>query len=344
MLERDHQMKRIKNTFTSIVVIVLLGFASNALATTTCSANASNLAFGNISMGMTQNNTATIAVNCNSFGLSAVALTTVRIRMCLNIGAGTASESTISSRVMTMPSLEPLQFKIYRDASLSQTWGDSVTEDLDVDLEYSVLLLGAADSKYVTMYGQVPAQLGLTAGNYQNVFAGSHTRLDYRYTERLLILAPNWPTSCTSGGNGGGSITFPFTANASVPASCEIEVVNNLNFGNVPGLINNNNDQTTNFSFTCTKTTPWKVSLDNGLHASGTTRRMRLNTSNNYVEYELYRDSAHTLRWGNTLNIDTENNIGTGSSQNLTVYGRVPAPQSVPSGNYNDTVTVTITY
>jgi len=71
---------------------------------------------------------------------------------------------------------------------------------------------------------------------------------------------------------------------------------------------------------------------------------MRLGATSNYVQYELYSDSARSQRWGNTLDIDTVNNTGTGSSQSLTVYGRVPAPQSVPSGDYSDTVTVTITY
>lgn len=336
-------MKQINNLIAGIFIIALLGSTSNVIANTSCSASASNLVFGNISMGAMQNNTATITVNCNSSGLSALALTVVRVRMCLNIGAGTASGSTINARKMNTSSLEPLQFQIYSDASRSQIWGNETTDDVDIDLPYSVILLGASDSLSVTMYGQASAQLGLTAGNHQNVFAGGHTRLDYRYVESLLLV-PSYPTSCTSGGNGGGSITFPFTATATVPASCIIDVVNNLNFGTVPGLITSNNDQTTNFNFTCTKTTPWKVSLDNGLHASGTTRRMRLGATSNYVQYELYSDPARSLRWGSTIDTDTVNNIGTGNSQNLTIYGRIPAPQSVPSGSYKDTVTVTITY
>ena len=334
-------MKLINNNIAGIVMIVLSGFTTNTLAVTHCSASASGLAFGNISMGSTQNNTATVAVNCNTGGLSLLA--NARVRMCLNIGAGTTAGSTINARIMNNVSLDPLQFQIYRDAGRSQIWGNTTTEDVDIDLQYAVPVLGGSGSTSATLYGQVPAQLGLAAGSYQNLFTGNHTRLDYRYAEALLG-TPSWPTSCTSGGNGGGSITFPFTASATVPASCKIDVVNNLNFGTVPGLINNNNDQTTSLSFTCTKTTPWKVSLDGGLHVDGTTRRMQLGATNNYVQYELYRDSGHNLRWGNTLDVDTVNSTGTGSSQSLTVYGRVPAPQSVPSGNYSDTVTVTITY
>lgn len=333
-------MKRINNSITSIFILALLGHTSNSLAVTSCSANASDLAFGNISMGAVQNSTAAITVNCTTTNLAI--LGNVKVRMCLNIGAGT----TISTRKMNTPLLNPLQFQIYRDASRSQIWGDSISDDLNLDFPYTLALLGGGSSSIsATLYAQVPAQLGLAAGNYQNTSVGNHTRLDYRYAEPALLLGnPSYPTSCTSGGNGGGSITFPFTTHATVPASCIIDVVNNLKFGSVSGLITSNTDQTTNFSFTCTKTTPWQVSLDNGLHANGTVRRMRLGGTNNYVQYELYSDSAHNLPWGSILDTNTVNNTGTGSSQNLTIYGRVPAPQSVPSGYYSDTVTVTITY
>jgi len=334
-------MKLIGSIIAAMLMVTLLWLATDTQAATNCSASATNLAFGNISMGAAQNNTATVTVNCNTSGLSLLA--NARVRMCLNIGAGSTTGSTINARTMNNASLDQLQFQIYRDASRSQIWGDISTDNVDIDLQYAVPVLGGSGSTSAIMYGQVPAQLGLAAGSYQNLFTGSHTRLDYRYAEALFS-TPSWPTSCTSGGNGGGSITFPFTANATVPASCVIEIANNLNFGTVPGLINNNNDQTTSLSFTCTKTTPWKVSLDDGLNVTGTTRRMRLGATSNYVQYELYSDSARSQRWGNTLDIDTVNNTGTGSSQSLTVYGRVPAPQSVPSGDYSDTVTVTITY
>lgn len=334
-------MTRIEILFVHCLSIGLLCFSDTTFSATNCSANASNLAFGSIGMASTQNSTATVSVECNTFGLSLLA--TARVRMCLGLGAGTASGSTISTRTMSAPSLEQLQFQIYRDAGRSQIWGDTFAEDIDIDLSYSVPVLGGAGNASSTLYGQSPGQLALAADSYQNSFSGSHTRLDYRYAERLLG-TPSWPTSCVSGGNGGGSVTFPFTATATVPARCEIDVINNLNFGAVPGIISSNYDQATNFSFICTKTTPWKVSLDNGLHASGSTRRMRLGATNNYVTYELYRDSGHGLRWGNTLDVDTVNGAGTGISQNLTVYARVPAPQSVPSGNYSDTITVTITY
>ena len=70
-----------------------------------------------------------------------------------------------------------------------------------------------------------------------------------------------------------------------------------------------------------------------------------LGGSTYYLAYELYRDSARSLRWGNTLTVDTASGTGTGSAQQLTIYGRVPPVSGQPpAGTYNDQVTVTITY
>ncbi|KAG1165703.1 hypothetical protein G6F35_018628 [Rhizopus arrhizus] len=70
-----------------------------------------------------------------------------------------------------------------------------------------------------------------------------------------------------------------------------------------------------------------------------------LGTGTYYLTYELYRDSARSLRWGNTLNVDTVGGTGSGSAQQLTIYGRVPpVTGQPPAGAYNDLVQVTITY
>jgi spore coat protein U-like protein len=63
-----------------------------------------------------------------------------------------------------------------------------------------------------------------------------------------------------------------------------------------------------------------------------------------YITYELYRNSARTQRWGNTLNTDTVTGTGNGNIQNLSVYGRVPAQTTPNAGTYTDVVVVTVTY
>jgi spore coat protein U-like protein len=122
-----------------------------------------------------------------------------------------------------------------------------------------------------------------------------------------------------------------------------------MNFGNVIGGIPGNIDQTATLTLTCLKNTAFQVSLDNGQNnpAATTTRRMKttIGGSSYYLNYELYRDSGRTQRWGNTLTVDTASGTGSGSAQQLTIYGRVPPVSGQPpAGTYNDLVQVTITY
>ena len=48
--------------------------------------------------------------------------------------------------------------------------------------------------------------------------------------------------------------------------------------------------------------------------------------------------------WGNGTASSTHSGTGTGSTQSLTIYGRLPSLANVIPGSYTDTVTVTVTY
>lgn len=328
---------------------LLLGLAlypaQRAQAATTCQATSTNLAFGPVTGAASVDATATVTVTCQTTALSLLAV--ARVRMCLNIGAGANGAGQTSPRRMTSAAGDAMQFQIFRDAARTQVWGDrtlpGTPTPAQFDLEYSVPLIGGSGTLTATLHGRVPAQAALAAGNYSNPFSGAHTRLEFRFAEAVL-LAPPWPASCTAGGSPGASVAFPFTASASVPNRCTIAAAGNLGFGTRPGLIASPIDHSSTLDFTCTRRTPWNVSLDNGRNAAGGSRRMRLGTSNSYVRYELYRDPARSLRWGTTPGSDTASGTGTGAAQSLTVHGRVPGGQAVPAGNYSDVVTVTVTY
>jgi spore coat protein U-like protein len=62
------------------------------------------------------------------------------------------------------------------------------------------------------------------------------------------------------------------------------------------------------------------------------------------VGYKLFQDAGHTTNWGNTVGVDTVQGTQSGLAQNFTVFGQLPAGQSVPSGTYSDTITVTVTF
>ncbi len=329
-----------------LALVCLAAAPMGAGAATVCAASATPLAFGAVAGNAAVDVDGTVTVGCQTLGVAL--LSTVRVRMCLNIGAGSGGPGQLTPRRMTSVAGDPLQFQIYRDPARVQIWGDNAASTAptprNVDFEYLVLLLGATYSTTVSMHGRVPAQPALAAGSYSSQFAGADTRLDYRYSEPVLGVV-NYPASCTSGGSGGGSVTFPFAVSAPVPNRCTVTSVTPLAFGTVPGRVAAGVDQAATLQFNCTGRTAWTVGLDNGTHASGTTRRMRLGTAGtSYVTYELYNDPARTQRWGATAGTGGMTGTGTGLNQSLQIYGRVPGNQTVPAGTYQDTIQVTITY
>lgn len=320
--------------------------AGDASAQTVCTPSASPLAFGNVDGAGNRDATGDVTVTCDTGGVQV--LTVVSVRSCLSIGGGSAGGTSIAPyRRMRTPAGDELQFQIYQDAARTQIWGsESIPGSLpvQVDHQYQIVLgSGATSSFQRTMFGRIPAQSGLAAGQYQNAFDGVHTALDYRYRQNLLVGI--YPSTCTNGGQGGGRfIRFPFTTSATVPGHCTIDAATDLDFGNVPGLIDANHDQASTITMTCTNRTAWNVALDNGQNASGGVRRMQRDGGGSHVTYELYHDPSRTQRWGATRGSDTRVGTGTGNPQNVTVHGRVPAGQSIPAGTYRDTITITVTY
>ena len=85
---------------------------------------------------------------------------------------------------------------------------------------------------------------------------------------------------------------------------CGSYVTTTMNFGNVTGGIPANIDRTATLTLTCLKNTAFQVGLNNGQNNPAATPIRRMATtvggSTYYLPYELYRDSARSLRWGNT--------------------------------------------
>lgn len=148
--------------------------------------------------------------------------------------------------------------------------------------------------------------------------------------------------------------TGNLTVKANVASSCMVNTPASgsasnavLDFGSVTSLSAPVNADTTtsggaNVSVLCTNKTPWSIAFDGGKNVTNTQRRMAGGTTE-FINYNLFTDSARK----NAIDISTPayNGTGTGSVQPLTVYGTIPAGQSLPSaGSYLDTVTVTVTY
>jgi spore coat protein U-like protein len=81
--------------------------------------------------------------------------------------------------------------------------------------------------------------------------------------------------------------------------------------------------------------------LDNGANANGSQRRMK--SGNNFLNYEIYKTGTRNTRWGSGPDAVTIQLLQPGSGS-VPVYGRIPAGQAVPPGNYSDTVTITLRF
>ena len=111
-------------------------------------------------------------------------------------------------------------------------------------------------------------------------------------------------------------------------------------------------NSTASITAQCTDTTPYSIGLGSGLNASGSQRRMQLGATGNYIKYNLYTDSGYSDPWSATTSTTSctagsstcDLGTGTGSNQNFTVYGQVPAQTAPVAGTYGDTVVVTATF
>ena len=87
------------------------------------------------------------------------------------------------------------------------------------------------------------------------------------------------------------------------------------------------------------------------LGASGTSggiANRQMASGGERLDYNLYRDAARTLVWGQTAGTDavtvTVSGIPNNSSRDasFTIYGRIPAQQNLPAGVYTDSVQITV--
>ncbi len=138
--------------------------------------------------------------------------------------------------------------------------------------------------------------------------------------------------------------TFDVTANVAV--SCTMTAAP-LGFGVYDPHAGTPLDAQSNLSVDCTNGANFDIELDRGLHgASVTTREMANNSAPSVLlQYSLFSDPARTQNWGQTEGVDDVDGTGTGSTQQIGVYGRIPAGQTTATaGGYADTITATLTF
>ena len=276
-------------------------------AVNSCSVSSSGVAFSpyNSQTKSAVDGTGTFTVTCSGNGASN--------SLSLNITGGNANSCT--TRQMRTGG-NNLNYQLYSDAGRATLWCDGGDR-----LDFNIDLSGPTGSNSVTftVYGRVAAG--------QNPVYTPAT-----YSDTLSVAVKR---------NGNQIVSSTFSVTGSVAPICSVSA-GTLGFGSYSGSIVN---ATATVTVNCTNTAPYQVSLSGGSSQSGSARRMAGPLSS-YLSYQLFRDSGRTLTWGDgSAQLGArQGGTGNGSAQSLTVYGRIPAGQTVAAGSYSDSVVVTVEY
>jgi spore coat protein U-like protein len=178
--------------------------------------------------------------------------------------------------------------------------------------------------------------------------------LSKKWNARLLTAAGTTVLAFGVGSVQAATATANLPVTASVTANCTISTASAVAFGAYDPVVTNATSgsplvATGTINVSCTSGASTTVTLSEGTnHDTGTStaaapvRRMN-DGGTNYLSYQLYSEGTRTTVWGDTAPTGLAYS-GIGSQESLTVYGRVPGAQNVPSGSYSDTVVATITF
>jgi spore coat protein U-like protein len=299
--------------------ILLTVFQIDASAQT-CTVSMPTIAFGNVDVlpGTAVDTTSTMTVVCTGL--------IIQTRLCISIGVGSAGDST--SRELNGPGGNLLRYDLYSDSGRSQLWGSWQTGYHTAGVQLDV---AANSTTPVTVYARLlGSQQTAAAGSYVSTFVANPF---IQYGSALL--APPCPT-------GGKNTSTSTSATATVLSSCNVGATT-LNFGTA-AVLTGNVDATSTITVQCNNSLPYTVALNGGNSGATDPTQRKMANGASQITYGLYRDSARSLPWGSTTGTNTASGTGTGSSQGLTVYGRVTAQTTPAPAIYQDTIVVTITY
>jgi spore coat protein U-like protein len=227
----------------------------------------------------------------------------------VDLDAGLGIGATATTRKMTGPAGATLNYQIFQDAARTINWGNTSGVD-------TLSGTGNGSAQPYSTYAQLAAGPLVTPGSYTDTITAHVTA-------------------------SGNTASATFAVTATVQATCLVSATA-MAFGTYTGAVAT---PTSTLSVTCTNTTPYNVGLSagNATGATVTTRKMT-GPASATLNYPLFRDSARTLNWGNTVGTDTLSSTGNGSAQLSSVFGQLAAGQLVTPGAYSDTIIVTVTY
>lgn len=248
-----------------------------------------------------------------------------QIRVCVGL------DTPLLPRRMAHANGDVIQHGLYRDPARTQHILYA-TPNAEV-----TLALPGSGTPPVSVTGDVPIY-GRLIGSSANARAGPYTE--------TVTGAMGFGTTTQQCANVAVAGPVTFRATGTVRANCTI-AANDLSFGTVTLLAANIN-ATTTLGLSCTNGAAYNVRLNGGTVTGNVAgRRMGLGgTTPGVIDYQLRHTSANGPLWGDgTGGTSVLTGTGTGASQTVTLYGRVPGGQPAPPvGTYSDTVTATVEF
>ena len=139
---------------------------------------------------------------------------------------------------------------------------------------------------------------------------------------------------------GGNTTSGTMNVSASVAPSCTVRA-DPLQFGSYTLA---QKGATSTIYITCTMDTNYKIGLDEGSGSGATVSVRKMTSGSNTLNYSIYQNSGYTTVWGDTIDTNTVAGTGSGTEQQIPVYGMIPANQQAPIGSYTDTVNIEVTF
>lgn len=289
----------------------------------TCWISGGNLGLGTAnSQGSTIVST-TLSISCNSNYEQPIAY-----KVCLSIDS--IDPISYDPRSMINYSTYPaplLNYNLYYDVTKTKKIPNT-NERTNVECQaFQVPANSGNPSTTQTIYGQVLPGQNVSAGSYK----ANSTTLKLIYASRYGTESPSKSVVLANS----NIATNHLDVNSNYENTCLILSASDIDFGSVERL-NSSLTQSGTIQLSCPTGTNMKVSLNNGNNALSSQRRMR-NKSGDYLEYSLFQDVAGSTVWQG-------NNEYSFSKQVIPVYAKI-FPQKIQGiGQYDDTVTITLTY
>ena len=150
--------------------------------------------------------------------------------------------------------------------------------------------------------------------------------------------------------------TGNFDVLLTLTAACTLDSTSPLDFGtqsDADVISATPIDQANSVTVTCSNGADFTITLNNGGNFDagpvGSERAMK-SANNSFVSYQLFQDSGRTVPWTDTDNVPF---TGTGGSQDIDIFGRIPAQAPTIDAadtfdsnglDLDDNVMVTLTY